>query len=597
MLLSKVLQMKIRPNLCQQSYFGSTSPRGNTWSSPAWQQRACSNLMVFFVLPSSCSSLTAIENDDTVKLYRVSDKKVSLIHQGKPPSKDRLNSKMTYVVESGSLVMVWNGKSSTKDAKKLALHTAQILQSNIFKSGGTFSMVLRLMENGETTLWKECFRDYPGELPISMQRQSLVSNISGRREQKPIEISKMHSEQRPAAARTFSTVGGRIQIWRVDDFHKNPLAEHLYGHFWSNQSFLIRFTYKEGNSDRVILYFWQGRGSSINEKGASAYLTKELGDENKEVESRHVRVPQGFEPHDFLAIFGNKFIVHLGPYKEAWSTSDGLYSIRGTDALAAYPHEVPMSAASLHSHHAFVLHSAKANYVWLGKQVSDAEQSRAAELGALWSAQTIKEGAEPADFFSSLGGSAGFAPNDSARYFPKLFTFSGASGCVECSQEFEVCQDALNNRAVHILDISPHQVYVWFGGQSSVQEKKIALQAAVDYVTQSKAGHSKDQTKLGVTEAGREPAWFKLAFRSFITSGNKEVRDQPLLDVQKEYLREVYSYAELIADDLPAQVDRTKLEIYLTREEFENLFHMTKEAYDAMPAWKQLNTKKSVGLY
>jgi hypothetical protein len=238
------------------------------------------------------------------------------------------------------MVMVWNGKSSTKEAKKLALHTAQVLQGNILKSGSSFCMVLRLIENGETTLWKECFRDYPGELPISMQRQSLVSNISGRKDQKPIDIVKMHSEVRPDPARTFSTAGGRVQVWRVDDYHKTPLPEALYGHFWSNQSFLIRFTYKEGNSDRVMLYFWQGRGSSINEKGASAYLTKELGDENKEVESKHVRVPQGFEPTDFLEVFGNKFIVHLGPYKETWNTTDALFSVRGSTKVDSYPHEV-----------------------------------------------------------------------------------------------------------------------------------------------------------------------------------------------------------------------------------------------------------------
>eukprot|EP01122_Echinamoeba_exundans_P007789 TRINITY_DN2469_c0_g1_i1.p1 TRINITY_DN2469_c0_g1~~TRINITY_DN2469_c0_g1_i1.p1 ORF type:complete len:1285 (-),score=326.57 TRINITY_DN2469_c0_g1_i1:159-4013(-) len=542
--------------------------------------------------------LSDIEKDDIVKLYRVSDKKVSLIHQGKPPSKDRLNSKLTYVVESGPMVMVWNGKSSTKEAKKLALHTAQVLQANILKSGSSFSMVLRLMENGETTLWKECFRDYPGELPISMQRQSLVSNISGRKDQKPIDIARMHSEERPAAARTFSTAGGRVQVWRVDDYHKTPLPEALYGHFWSNQSFLIRFTYKEGNSDRVILYFWQGRGSSINEKGASAYLTKELGDENKEVESKHVRVPQGFEPTDFLAVFGNKFIVHLGPYKEKWNTVDALFGVRGSTELDSYPHEVPIKSSSLHSHHAFVLYSTKGkSFVWIGKQANDAESSRARELGASWSATTITEGNETDEFFATLGGKQGYTPNASARYQPKLFTFSGVSGTVECNQEFEVCQDALNARCVHVLDMGPSTVYVWFGASSGVQDKKIALQAAVDYVLQSKLGHNKDSTKLVVTKAGCESELFKSAFRSFITTSTNPVWEQPLSEVQKEYLRDVYSYAELISDDLPAQVDRTKLEIYLTKEEFEKLFHMTKEAYDALPHWKQLNTKKAIGLY
>jgi hypothetical protein len=61
-----------------------------------------------------------------VKLYRVTDKKVYLMHQGRPPSKDRLNPKFVYVAECGPELFLWNGKLSSKEAKKLGLKVLEV---------------------------------------------------------------------------------------------------------------------------------------------------------------------------------------------------------------------------------------------------------------------------------------------------------------------------------------------------------------------------------------------------------------------------------------------------------------------------------------
>lgn len=58
---------------------------------------------------------------EPLKLYKVTDKKVALIHQGRPPSKDRLDSRFCFIVESATELFLWQGKNASRDSKKLSL--------------------------------------------------------------------------------------------------------------------------------------------------------------------------------------------------------------------------------------------------------------------------------------------------------------------------------------------------------------------------------------------------------------------------------------------------------------------------------------------
>jgi len=49
--------------------------------------------------------------------------------------------------------------------------------------------------------------------------------------------------------------------------------------------------------------------------------------------------------------------------------------------------------------------------------------------------------------------------------------------------------------------------------------------------------------------------------------------------------------------DLPNFVDRTKLEQYLSDEEFREVFKVSKAEYSNFPTWKQVHCKKSAGLF
>jgi len=83
---------------------------------------------------------------------------------------------------------------------------------------------------------------------------------------------------------------GKCQIWRIVEFKKAPVSEEFYGQFFDGDSYLVLYSYLRGNKEMHMIYYWQGRYSSTNEKGTSAMLTVELGDEISKGNTKEVRV-------------------------------------------------------------------------------------------------------------------------------------------------------------------------------------------------------------------------------------------------------------------------------------------------------------------
>ena len=166
------------------------------------------------------------------------------------------------------------------------------------------------------------------------------------------------------------------------------------------------------------------------------------------------------------------------------------------------------------------------------------------------------------------------------------------------------------------------------------------MEAAIEYVTTSKIGHSPD-TPIWVIYPFAEPLAFTVnvcifnIFKKFTylfylqfptwsrekypVNQRAHVPSQiPVMNVLQDYLPKTYAYEELLKDPLPPGVDSTRLEVckkivfqycsvyirinllfqqYLTDEEFEKVFKMPRTDFMSIPAWKAERIKQDVGLF
>jgi len=431
---------------------------------------------------------------------------------------------------------------------------------------------------------------------------------------------------------------GKVEIFRINNFKRTEVPKEQYGQFYAGDSYIILYTYSAGTKPAWVIYFWQGLDSSIDEKGASALLAKEMDDELGG-EPVQVRIQQTKEPNHFLTLFKGKMVVHNGGYasafknkKETDTTVDAnatrLYHIKGTNAFNTKAVEVSPSAANLNSGDVFGLLLADTIYIWSGKGSSKEENIVATT--ALKTIQgsrkivAIHEGSEPEEFWEALGGKTEYASAKElveGQREPRLFQCSNVTGSFKLTEVFNFAQDDLINDDVMILDLYS-DIFVWIGKDSQKEEKDKALQTAMDYVAKSNDGRP-TSTPIWKVNAGLEPPNFTACFQGWdakraaaaggdvyakalaeskASGGEKKLNtataasssDIGYLDWHKNH----FPIEKLLNGvTLPDKVDAAKRELYLSDADFEKLFKVKKDAWLTQPAWKRDQAKKTHKLF
>ncbi|CAM4895290.1 unnamed protein product [Rotaria socialis] len=137
-------------------------------------------------------------------------------------------------------------------------------------------------------------------------------------------------------------------------------------------------------------------------------------------------------------------------------------------------------------------------------------------------------------------------------------------------------------------------------------ERRCALRTAVDYY-KTKTGSSNVDIPCLIVYAGLEPIEFINLFPKWTVNvkarqqnqleGRKLNQRDSVIDVLNQLCRERYSIEELQSRPLPEGVDPSKIESYLSNEDFQKEFRMTKDDFYALPYWKQTNIKKPLGFF
>uniref|UniRef100_A0A3B3TT89 Supervillin a n=1 Tax=Poecilia latipinna TaxID=48699 RepID=A0A3B3TT89_9TELE len=553
----------------------------------------------------------------------------------------------------------------------------------------------RLTQHNETTLFKEKFQDWSDsrktpspttanddnsdhkEQPVSDHPRAFNASLMLPLHQAAVctfldgfNVGRGYGLVEAEEWRSYEISTLAVEVWHILEFDYSRLPRQSIGQFHDGDTYVVKWKYMVSTAvgkrqnpeqqktagagkEKCCYFFWQGRNSTINEKGTSALMTVELDEER----GAQVQVLQGKEPPCFLQCFKGGMIVHSGKREEEEENSQNdwrLYCVRGEVEVEGHLLEVACHCSSLRSRVSMVLLgvSQALIYLWHGckSQTHTREVARVAanrlkehcplETGLHSSSRVTiwecEEEAEPAGFWEALGRRDRKAYDcmlhDPGRFnfTPRLYQLSSSSGEFTAVEFLYPARDpeqvnsmpflqedlyGASQPALFLVD-NHHEVYLWQGwwpqdsestGSARIRwdsDRKSAMETVLQYC---RGKNEKKPPKGYLIHAGLEPLTFTNMFPcwehredvSEITEREAEVCNQIILveDVLARLCKTTYPLAEVLARPLPEGVDPLHLEVYLTDEDFERALDMSREEYSALPGWKQVNLKKCKGLF
>eukprot|EP00063_Salmo_salar_P038172 XP_014013007.1 PREDICTED: supervillin-like isoform X17 [Salmo salar] len=562
----------------------------------------------------------------------------------------------------------------------------------------------RLTQHNETTLFKEKFLDWTdskkkgttknGHEHLNEPKEQQTSEQNTTRSydaslmlpllQTPVrtvldgvDVGRGYGPVAGDDRRHFEISTTAVDVWHILEFDYSRLPKQSIGQFHEEDTYVVKWKYmvstavgKRHNPDAVrsagagkekcSYFFWQGRNSTVNEKGTSALMTVELDEER----GAQVQVQQGKEPPCFLQCFNGGMVVHAGKREEEEVNSQNdwrLYCVRGEVPVEGHLLEVACHCSSLRSRTSMVLLSvSKATmYLWHGckaqlhtRDVGSTTANKIKEQcpleAGLHSSSKVTihecdEGTEPTGFWEALGRRDRKAYDcmiqdpGKFNFTPRLYQLSSTSGefvaveffyparVTEAVNSLPFLQEDLYNASqpgLFLVD-NHHEVYLWQGwwpqdgespGSARIRwdaDRKCAMETVLQYCTEK---NEKKPPKSYLIHAGLEPLTFTNMFPCWehrediaeITEREAEVCNQIILveDVLARLCKTTYPLADLLARPLPEGVDPLRLEIYLDNDDFEGVgaygkkgLEMSRDEYELLPGWKQVNVKKAKGLF
>lgn len=455
-------------------------------------------------VPEDSDDDEAFERSDVSTLYLVSDASGKLVVQQvatSPLQQSMLKPEDCFILDARTVLFVWVGNRATKAEKDKSMQHAQdfIVQKNYPR----WTQVQRIVANAETAPFKQYFATWR-DRGASATRLIRSANYDADDAGEDAEDAEQLSDFDPAVLHALQKSGGRALqfapdngdgealVYRVEAFALQPVADGEAGQFYDGDSYVVRYECAGTASGSVVVYVWQGRESSVDERAAAAMLGLQMSRTEHAIQ---VRVVQGSEPRHFLKMFHGQFVLLHGGHATGFrrpavaqpeQTVEGarLFRVRGTTGADVRAEQMPAVAGSLASDDAFVLETddADAVFVWHGVGAAVFEREVAEQVAERLvpgrEVTVVAEGEEPEAFWTALGGAGEYSrevldaewhkPLLEPRLFHCSIRYNGRLRVAEV-RDFE--QDDLNGDDVMVLD-GGDEVYIWQGAGATEEEKE-----------------------------------------------------------------------------------------------------------------------------
>ncbi|XP_053607854.1 villin-like protein quail isoform X3 [Plodia interpunctella] len=542
-----------------------------------------------------------------------------------PLHRDDLSDDGVFIIDSGNRgVWAWVGSNASNSAARGALAAARGL-ARAKRLVGPVSVVEAGREPLEFAAlfrgWRWCDARRDSRLRAA---RSATTRLDA--------VSLATNSWLAAEAQLPDDGSGALRVWRVhvadDDSTLIEVERPQAAVFYDQDCYIALYTYHAPIGDQSILYYWIG-GSSPND-------LRNLGaKEAKDLYTKLGRLPvqawvyQGKEPAHFLQIFKGRMITYVGSAadydpsgRRVVAPSRALIRVSGQYAREARGVEVRyddvMSAGAC-----FILREAARVWVWCAASATGDEREVAKNMAAA-DHILVMQGKEKPDFWTALGDRRPLLVASPLREVerplpPRLFYVSlGVPGQYSFEEIVSFSQYELSPEMVCVLD-AHGAVFVWLGAHACPRAKDDARALAAAYLSHDPAARD-PETPILVISQGREPPHFTGFFphwkqsmwkghktfaaivsalegKAIVQCGNNAVQSGNSATRFDQYEKYPLTVLRGPKEHLPPDVDPLAKELYLTHDDFVSTFHVPYSEFRTLPAWKQKDLKKSVGLF
>ncbi|KAK9715492.1 hypothetical protein RND81_06G168200 [Saponaria officinalis] len=462
------------------------------------------------------------------KLYRV-EKGAAEPEETESLTRDLLNTNKCYLLDCGTEVFVWIGRTTSLDERKSASGAAEELLKSLERPK---SHIIRIIEGFETVVFRAKFESWPetaqvdvsdegrGKVAALLKRQGV--NVKGL-----VKAAPAVDEPQP-----YIDCTGNLQVWRVNGNEKTLLSATEQSKFYSGDCYIFQYSYPGEDKEEYLIGTWFGKQSIEDEQTSAIALASKMVETMKFLPSL-ARFYEGSEPIQFFAIF-QSFIVFKGGVSEGYKkyiadqgvdddtyTEDGvaLFRVQGSGPENMQAIQVDAVPSSLNSSYCYILHSGATVFTWTGNLTSpDNQELVERQLDIIkpnLQSKTQKEGSESEQFWQLLGEKTEYSSQKIAREpesDPHLFSCNFVKGDLKVAEIYNFTQDDLMTEDIFILDCHS-DIFVWVGQQVDSKNKLQALTIGEKFVERDYLLEKlSPKVPIYVIIEGNEPPFFTRFF-------------------------------------------------------------------------------------